>query len=297
MAERRQPVACSAVHRPSAGRHDAVAQPSGAEGAVVDFGLLGSVEAWHDGQPLALGGTHRRCMLAVLALEAGRVVTVDRLVELVWGDDPPMAVRNTVATHVSRLRRTLAADPDVAIAANGAGYCLQVDPERVDVHRFRRLVREASTAGCPSESAALLREALELWRGPALAGLGELRDRVGGGLEDERLAALELRLDAELRRGEHRAALTDLAAQVAEHPLRERLVELWLLALYRADRQAEALAGYRKIRDRMVAELGIEPGPGLREVHRRILANDPSLALSPPPLPGPPPGSRSRSRL
>jgi DNA-binding SARP family transcriptional activator/tetratricopeptide (TPR) repeat protein len=239
----------------------------------VEFGVLGPVVARQNGQLIPLGGPPRRCVLGVLLLEAGRVVPAERLVEFVWGQHPPAVTRNAVATHVSRLRKLLVPDPTVTISAHGTGYVLNVDRERVDVHRFRRLVAQARADDNPRRARDLLHEALRLWRGAPLAGVvpAEVRHRLCGGLEEERLVALEERLAADLGLGRPAEVAAELVHLVQEHPLRERLVELWMAALCRCDRQADALAAYRQARARMVDELGIEPGHVLREMHRRIL--------------------------
>jgi len=262
----------------------------------VEFGVLGPVGAWQHGEPIPLGGSHRRCVLGVLLLEAGRVVPVGRLVEFGWGDHPPAVARNTVATHVSRLRTLLRPDPTVTIIAHGTGYVLKVEPERVDIHRFRRLVAEARADDDLRRARDRLHQALGLWRGLPLTGVvpAEVRHRLCGGLEEERLVALEARLAADLRLSQPADVAAELFHLVLEHPLRERLVELWMTALCRSDRQADALAAYRQVRDRMMDELGIEPGHVLRELHARILSGDP--IGGPPVRPTSPAGQRQPDR-
>ena len=243
----------------------------------MEFGVLGPVGAWQHGEAVPLGGSHRQCVLGVLLLEAGRVVPVGRLIEFGWGDHPPAVARNAVATHVSRLRTLLRPDPTVTITAHGTGYVLNVKHERVDVHRFRRLVTEARADDDPRRARDLLHEALELWRGVPLTGVvpAEVRHRLCGGLEEERLVALEARLAADLRLSRPADVAAELFPLILEHPLRERLVELWMTALARSGRQADALAAYRQVRDRMMDELGIEPGHTLRELHASILNGEP----------------------
>lgn len=243
----------------------------------MEFGVLGPVVAWQNGQLISLGGSPRQCLLGVLLLEAGRVVPADRLVEFVWGQHPPAVARNAVATHVSRLRKLLRPDPTVTISAHGTGYVINVERERVDVHRFRSLVAQARADDDDGRAGDLLHEALRLWRGLPLAGVvpAEVRHRLCGGLEEERLVALEERLAVDLRLGRPADVAADLVQLVQEHPLRERLVELWMAALCQCDRQADALHAYRQARERMVDELGIEPGHALREMHRRILNGEP----------------------
>jgi tetratricopeptide (TPR) repeat protein/DNA-binding SARP family transcriptional activator len=198
-------------------------------------------------------------------------------VEFVWGQRPPAAAPNTVATHISRLRKILLADSGSTINARGAGYVLDIEREHVDVHRFRRLVAQARAATDLRNERDYLHEALALWRGPLMAGVvpAEVRHRLCAGLEEERLVALEERLAADLRLGRSAEITAEMADLVVEHPLRERLVELWMAALYRCDRQADALAAYRQTHARLVDELGIEPGHALRALHRRILTGEP----------------------
>ena len=243
--------------------------------------MLGPLEAWHAGRRVPLGGVQRRCVLAALLLEAGKVVSLDRLVEIVWGDDPPARARNAIQAHVSRLRRALACAAEIEIVARRPGYLLRIDPRRIDVHRFRRLVDSATTTGDPQRSDRLLRAALTLWRGLPLADVtyGETRRWLAGPLTEEYLAALEHRLENDLLLGRHATAVAELSGLVAQHPLRERLAELWILAMYRCGRQADALAAYRRTRARLADELGIDPGLALRTLHQRILNADPVLDL------------------
>ncbi|HET9137790.1 AfsR/SARP family transcriptional regulator, partial [Actinophytocola sp.] len=215
-------------------------------------------------------------------LEPGRVVPLDRLAEIVWGDDPPAGARNAIQAHVSRLRRTLTCDVEVELVARHPGYLLRVDPQRIDLHRFRSLVGSAHRSTDPRRSDQLLRAALTLWRGFPLADVtcGAVRNRLVRGLAEEGLAALEHRLANDLRLGRHTETVAELADLAAEHPLRERLAELWILALYRCCRQADALAAYRQTRIRLAEELGIEPSPALKLLHQRILAADPGLDVA-----------------
>jgi DNA-binding SARP family transcriptional activator/tetratricopeptide (TPR) repeat protein len=218
-------------------------------------------------------------VLGVLLLETGRTVPTERLGEFVWGLNPPATTGNAMATHISRLRKLLRPDPTVTISADGTGYVIDVERERVDVHRFRRLVAQSRADDDPRRARDLLREAEGLWRGEPLAGVvpAEVRHRLCGGLDEERLVAVEERLAADLRLGAAAQVAAELVDLVAEHPLRERLVELWMTALSRCHRRADALDAYRQARARMVDELGIEPGPALREMHRRILNGEPPV--------------------
>ena len=249
---------------------------------------------------MSLGGVQRRCVLAVLLLEAGKVVSMDRLVEIVWGEDPPAGARNAIQAHVSRLRRTLACDEEIELVARQPGYVLRVDLQRIDLHRFRRLVSGARAASDPRRCDQFLRAALTLWRGCPLADLtcGAVRQRLVSGLAEERLSVLEQRLANDLLLGRHATAVAELADLVAEHLLRERLAELWILALYRCGRQADALAAYQRTRIRLAEELGIEPRPALKTLYQRILNADPVLDPDPgetetfrPPVPAQLPAS------
>ncbi|MFL6141544.1 MAG: BTAD domain-containing putative transcriptional regulator [Labedaea sp.] len=245
----------------------------------MEFSVLGPVRCWHGGRPVALGGRQRRCVLAVLLLRAGQVVPLDRMVELVWGEQPPVAWRNAVQTHVSRLRKALAADPAVRIEADPPGYVLHVDPTRVDLLRFRASVARARRTDDPGRASELLREALTQWQGPALADVvaNDSLRRLSTSLDEERLAALQQRLAMDLRLGRHVTVLGELSDLAGAHPTHEGVAELWVLALYRCGRQAEALAALQRIRTRMVDELGIEPGPALRALRQRILRADAGL--------------------
>jgi DNA-binding SARP family transcriptional activator/class 3 adenylate cyclase len=259
----------------------------------VEFRILGPLEILDDqGQRLALGGAKQRALLAVLLLHAGQVVAVERLVDELWGEDPPDTAAHSLQVYVANLRKVL--EPTRTKRSAGGvlqtrppGYLLQVGPEELDLARFERLAgqgRAALAAGDPAGAARLLGEALGLWRGWALAdvalavsGQGEVVR-----LEERRLAALEDRIEAELALGRHRELVGELQALVAAHPLRERIHGQLMVALYRSGRQADALAAFKRARDRLVEELGIEPGAELQELERAILAQDPNLA---PPAP------------
>jgi DNA-binding SARP family transcriptional activator len=226
---------------------------------MLELRLLGPVEALVDGQPVALPAK-QRALLAALALELGRPVSTDRLVDILWDERPPEQAVKTLQVYVSQLRRALGAD---AIETVGSGYRLAAGT-KVDISELERLAPE---------------EALALWRGPALAGLDEPYWRPEAArLEELRLAALEDLADAELGRGRHARLVPELERRAAEHPERERLRAQLMLALYRSGRQEEALDVYRRTRADLVERLGIEPGPELRELHARILRHDPELA-------------------
>src|SRR4051812_22103142 len=260
--------------------------------------VLGPLDVRVAGQPLALGGVQQRAVLAQLALRLNEVVSTDCLVEGLWGQQPPASAVNAVQVYVSRLRKALQATtgPDRAGSAvlrrRGPGYLLELDPERVDLHRFERLAREGAQAlpAAPGRAAVTLWEALGLWRGQPLV---EFADQPFAQseiprLEQRRLAAVETWLEAELALGRHAKVVGELGTLVAGHPLHEGLHRLLMLALYRSGRQAEALEAYRRARDLLAEELGIDPGRALRELEGAILTHDPSLEWTPPPDgPGP----------
>jgi DNA-binding SARP family transcriptional activator len=237
---------------------------------VIRFRVLGPVE------PASLPGGKPRALLARLALEPGRVVPADTLVDALWRE-PPASAHKVVQVYVSQLRKTLGAD---AIETRAPGYLLRAGPGETDLGRFEQLADEARGAREPARRAQLLGEALELWRGPALA---EFRDEpfseaAARRLDELRLHALEERIDAELELGEHARLVPELEALVGQEPLRERPRAQLMLALYRCGRQAEALERYRAGRRLLVEELGIEPGPALQELERAILRQDAHLA-------------------
>ncbi|MFF0728749.1 BTAD domain-containing putative transcriptional regulator [Streptomyces sp. NPDC004134] len=250
------------------------------------FAVLGPVRAWHGERELDLGSPQQRAVLAALLLRRGRPVTVGELIDAVWGEEPPPAALSVLRTYASRLRKVLepgrvdGASPRVVVSA-ADGYLLRVPERAVDLGVFEQRVAAAKrlrTAGEVSAVAELLSAALDVWEGAPLAGLpGPLAEAERSRLAEVRLAALEARLDADVRLGRHREVIAELTALTAEHPLREQLCALLILALYRSGRQAEALAAYRRTRGTLVAELGIEPGTALRELHDRILTADASL--------------------
>ncbi|TDC83896.1 tetratricopeptide repeat protein [Micromonospora sp. KC606] len=237
--------------------------------------MLGPVGVWRDGQRLRPTNAQQRTILAMLLLAPGHVVTLDQLVTALWGDSPPASARNAIQGHVSRLRRLVRSIPAVELATAGHGYQLTVPRESVDAHRFRRLVQQAMVAEATSDE--LLRTAVDLWRGPAFADVaGEwLGATIGQTLEQERIAAIEELSRAELGAGRVADAVARLAAVVAEHPVRENAVALWMTALHRAGRRTEALAVFRETRLRLTRDLGVEPGDELHRVHQAVLADGP----------------------
>jgi DNA-binding SARP family transcriptional activator len=240
----------------------------------VDFRILGPLEVLDGERVLKLGGLGRRATLALLLLEPNRVVPVERLVDGVWGDAPPSSAQASLQNHVWRLRRVLGD----RLQTRSPGYLLRVEPEELDLERFRRLVREAQGAD-PEVAAETLRRALVLWRGPVLADLAD--EPIGasaGHLDELRVAALEERVDADLALGRHTDLVAELEALVEENPFRERLRGQLILALYRSGRQGDALGAYAATRRAFVDELGTEPGDALQELHRAVLQQAPELA-------------------
>jgi DNA-binding SARP family transcriptional activator len=242
----------------------------------MEFEILGPVTVRRDGEPVALGGPRQRALLALLLVQANEVVPTDRLIDELWQVEPPQSGPTAVQNQVWRLRKVLGAD---RIVTRGAGYTVRTQPEELDLDRFRRLVERA--AGRPAaERAPLLRAALALWRGAPLADVAETPTLTleAQRLEELRLAALEERVEAELESGGHAELVGELATLTARHPLRERLRAQHIVALYRCGRQAEALDVYRETRRLLADELGLEPGPELRELQQAVLRQDPSLA-------------------
>ncbi|MBA3262982.1 MAG: AfsR/SARP family transcriptional regulator [Thermoleophilaceae bacterium] len=229
------------------------------------------MEARDGGVAVALGGVQQRSLLAVLLLNANELVPTDRLVDELWGEEPPKAAVKTVQVYVSRLRKQLGAE---ALVTSPPGYLLRVAPERIDLHRFERLAgegRQALAAGDAATAAKRLDEALSLWRGAPLSEFAyePFAQAEAARLEELRLATVEDRVEADLRCGRATELVGELQGLAARHPLRERLRGQLMLALYRSRRQAEALDVYRDTRTTLVEELGIEPSGGLQGSDRR----------------------------
>ena len=246
--------------------------------------LFGQLEAADGGVALAVRGAKQRALLALLALHRGEPVSADRLIDALWGDGLAAKPANALQAQIGQLRRTLGAG---AIVTTEAGYALAVGPDEVDVVRFEQLVakgRRLAEAGEMAQASAALGEALGLRRGEPLAefAYAGFADTERAQLDELTLVAIETRAGADLALGRHGELAGELEAQCRQHPLRERLWELLILALYRAGRQADALRAYTEVRDRLAGELGIDPGPALRELQARILAQDPSLAAASP---------------
>ena len=243
---------------------------------VIEYGILGPLEVVGAEGPVTLGGQKQRALLALLLVRAGEVVATDRLVSELYGEHPPRTATTSLQNMVSQLRKLLGAD---ALETRPPGYVLRVDPQHFDLARFEALAAEARRAA-PEDRARFLHEALALWRGPPLADLafetfaqGEIRR-----LEEMRLDALEARIDADLELGAGGELVGELEALVVEHPLRERLRGQLMLALYRGGRQADALRAYHDARRVLVEELGIEPGPKLKEIYTSILRQERTLS-------------------
>jgi len=242
--------------------------------------VLGTVEARNDGHPVDLGPPRQRGVLAVLLLHANRPVPVDQFLDHVWGEHLPQRGSNALYSYLSRLRVVLAAMPDVSLRRRSSGYTLAVDEAAVDVHRFRQLVAEARESVDDTEALTLFDRALALWQGPVLADLDSpWSSSVRATLEAEQRAAELDRTDAALRCGQHPELLADLTRQAAQHPVDERLAGQLMLALYRAGRQADALTTYQRLREELAEQLGADPNPALRQLHRQILTADPGLAV------------------
>jgi DNA-binding SARP family transcriptional activator len=247
----------------------------------MEFRILGPLEVADGDTIITLASAKQRALLAILLLSANEVVSADRLIDELWGEHGPESGRTALQVLVSKLRGTLG-EAGAPLITRPPGYVMRLESEQLDLHRFERLLGEADAAE-PAVAAGKLREALALWRGPALADLAyeSFAQAAIGRLEELRLAALERRIDADLALGGHREVVAELEGLVAEHPMREGVRARLMLALYRSGRQADALAAYQNARRTLVDELGIEPSPSLRELEQAILRQDPSLELQP----------------
>jgi DNA-binding SARP family transcriptional activator len=238
----------------------------------MQFALLGPLEVRHDGRTIEIARGKPRALLALLLLSPGRVVATERLIDELWGDSPPATAATALHVYVSGLRKALG---DRTIVTREPGYAIEVEPESVDLHRFETLRTEARSAD-PPHAASLLREALALWRGPALADVPLPTEAAR--LDELRLGAVAERIDADLELGVHEELVPELEALVREHPFHERLRRQLMLALYRAGRQADALAAFADARRTFVDALGVDPSPMLQELQHAILRQDVSLA-------------------
>ena len=265
----------------------------------MEFLLLGHCEVRDDGRTIPIGGRRQRAALVLLALHPGQVLGLDWLVDQLWAGAPPPSGVTTLRAYISRLRSALASSPAVArgsdlLVSHQTGYMLAIDPDQVDVHRFERAVGAGSASlgrGDPYRAASTLRRALGMWRGRALADLAYESFAVTESLRlnERRLEALELCIEAELALGRHATLVAELQQLVGEHPLREPFWGQLMLALYRCGRQGEALATYGRLRKHLAVELGIDPSPELGELEERILLHSPDLRLTLPPPTLPPP--------
>jgi len=249
----------------------------------MEIRLLGPLEVRDGKGVVALPRRQQRALVAALALRPGEVVSTDRLVTDLWGERAPSSATGSLQNTVSALRKLLGRD---ILVTQAPGYRLAVEPDSVDAHRFEQLLDHARSCE-PERRAPLLAEALALWRGPALADLGEeeFARLEAGRLDELRVSAHEERIDVELELGRHGALVGELETLVATHPLRERLRGQLMVTLYRCGRQAEALEVYRAARLALADELGLDPSPELQQLERRILRQDPALA--PPAAPAP----------
>lgn len=261
----------------------------------MQFRILGPVEIQDERTGLRIlpTGTKQRALLGALVAKAGREVSVQRLIDELWGAHPPAGAANALQAHVARLRRRLprpggpAGRPQEWIVTRSLGYVLHPGPGGTDAEHFQRLALEGRQASRqePARAAELLRQALSLWRGPALEGStqGDICAAEAAQLEEHRVSALEVMHEASLRAGRHGEVTGELEELTCDHPLREGFYDLLMVALYRCGRQAEALGVYDRARKRLVHDLGVEPGPALRGRMEAILRQDPVLALPEPP--------------
>jgi YVTN family beta-propeller protein len=249
----------------------------------MEFRILGPIEVWSEGRQVRLPRGKQRALLAVLLLHRNEVVSIDRLIDDVWAEEAPATSVKTAQVHISQLRKLLGTGDrtDERLVTRSPGYLLRVDGDELDSARFERLLEEGRGlrgAGDPEGATETLLEALSLWRGPALAdfALDGFAQTEIARLEEARVAAIEERIDADLELGRHQALVGELETLIRAHPLRERLRAQLMLALYRSDRQADALSAYQDAR-RNLDELGLEPSTSLRRLERAILAHDPEL--------------------
>ncbi|WP_149179325.1 AfsR/SARP family transcriptional regulator, partial [Streptomyces sp. TRM49041] len=270
-----------------AGRADGPVAPD--RGAALRFAVLGPVRAWRDGEPLPSGSPQQRALFAALLLRDGRTATAAELIDAIWGDEPPSQALAAVRTYASRLRKVL--PPDVLVSESG-GYAIRGATDGLDLNVAQELAGEAEkarAAGDRAQAVALINKALGLWDGEPLASVpGPYAETQRARLEEWRLQLVETRLDLDLECGHHAETVSELTALTAAHPLRERLRELLMLALYRSGRQAEALAVYVDTRRLLADELGVDPRPELSRLQQRILRADSELAQPvEPTAPGP----------
>ena len=250
----------------------------------MEFRVLGPIELWSAGQQYDLGPTRARCVLAILMLTPRTIVPTEVLIDRIWDTEPPPKARESLAVYITRLRASLrqAIGDSVRLVGRSRGYELDVDPDVVDLHQFRRLRRQADALagnGDADHAALLLREADRLWRGQPFAGIrGDWMARMRASLEEERRAAVLKRVECELELGRHADLVGELGNLLAQYPLDEAFIAHQMTALYGSGRAGEALSLYRDTRSQIIDELGTEPGPVLAELHQRVLTQDPDLA-------------------
>lgn len=257
--------------------------PAGATMGRMEFRVLGPLEVIGPRGAIAIGSARERAILAMLVLNAGTTVSTERLIDEIWGDDPPTSGPHAVAVNVARLRSALGAE---WLETQPGGYRLRAVGADIDLQRFDALVSEGSrrfAIGDAEAAASSFGAAIALWRGPALGDLlgGDAGRAERTRLDERRLLAVQSRIDADLARGRHAEVVPDLRRIVAEMPLRETFQARLMLALYRSGRQAEALEVYHSARDALDHDLGVDPGEELEGLQRRILAHDPKLAVPP----------------
>src|SRR3954470_1636313 len=247
----------------------------------MEFRILGPLEVVDGDRRIALGGRKRRALLSALLLHRGQVVSVDDLIDALWGLDVPKTAEHSIQVYVSELRKAIGSVGGIGVAHRNPGYTLEAPESALDVHRFETLRERgrALSADDPARAAELLREALDVWRGPALADFryDDFAQAEIGRLEELRLATIEDRVDAELTLGRHVDLVAELRPLVDAHPDRDRIRAGLMLALYRSGRQAEALETFHEARARLSDELGLDPGSELADLASRILAADPDL--------------------
>jgi DNA-binding SARP family transcriptional activator len=262
-----------------------------ASSAGIEFRILGPLEVLDEGKRITPDGSKQRALLALFLLHANETLTTDRLIDELWGGRAPASAANTVHVHISRLRKALAAGAgngvagDGLVVTRGRGYELRIEPEQLDSLRFERLLAEGRSglaADRPEQAISALGAALSLWRGSPLAELAHepFANAEVARLEELRVEALELLIEAKLALGRHAEVVGELETLIGEYPYRERLRAQLMLALYRCDRQADALEAYQDARRKLVGELGIEPSDRLRQLERAILTRDPALAVA-----------------
>ncbi|MFF8828557.1 BTAD domain-containing putative transcriptional regulator [Streptomyces sp. NPDC015131] len=261
----------------------------------MEINVLGPLTAIEHGISVVPTAGKPRQILALLALQADRVVTVPTLMEEIWGEDIPRSAATTLQTYILQLRRKIAAaldgDPlrrakDVLVTQHG-GYLLQVQPGRVDAQEFGRLAaagRDAHEAGDHRAASRLLGRALDMWHGPALVDVrvGSVLELEVLGLEEDRMAALERRIDADLHLGRHTEIVPELRVLVAKHPMHENFCAQLMTALHRSGSSWRALESYQRLRTTLIDELGLEPSPRLQRLHQAVLSSDPGLDLHVP---------------